>query len=79
MNTNKPNQINYAMQYQLMRLTEKLMPLMPEAIVDRFSAVVTPRMLEAEAHPDTMHPDRFDMVVDWGCIAHRAVRHKAQQ
>lgn len=79
MNTNKPNNMNYAMQYQLMRLTEKLMPLMPEAIIDRFSAVVTPRMMEAEAHPDTMHPDRFDMVVDWGCVAHRIVRNKVNQ
>ena len=79
MKTTKPNNINYAMQYQLMRLSEALMPLMPERIIDRFSAVVTPRMMEAEAQPDTMHPDRFDMVVDWGCVAHRIVRTKVNQ
>jgi hypothetical protein len=76
MKTNKPNHINYTTQYQLMRLAKTLMPLMPEAIIDRFSAAVTPRMEQAEATPHLMHPDRFDMIVDWGCTAHFIVRNK---
>ena len=79
MKTNKPNIINYATQYQLMRLSEHLMPLMPEAILDRFSAVLTPRMDIAEQHPQHFHPDRFDLVVDWGCTIHKAIRRKVSQ
>lgn len=76
MKTTKPNQINYAMQYKLMRLSEALMPLMPECIVDKFSAVMTPRMEEAEEQASLMHTDRYDMVVDWGCLAHRIISKK---
>jgi len=76
MKTNKPNQINYNTQYQLMRIAEAVMPLMPEAIVDKFSAVMTPRMEAAGASAELMHPDRFDLVVDWGCIAQTIVRKK---
>ena len=76
MKTTKPNNINYAMQYQLMRLSETLMPLMPEAIIDRFSAVVTPRMEQAEESAHLMHTDRFDMIVDWGCTAQRIISKK---
>lgn len=76
MKTTKPNHINYAMQYQLMRLAETVMPLMPASIIDKFSAHASERMMQAEAQPDTMHPDRFDMIVDWGCTAHTIVRHK---
>ena len=79
MKTTKPNNINYAMQYQLMRLSETLMPLMPERIVDKFSAVMTPRMMQAEEQASLMHPDRFDMIVDWGCVAHRIVKTKISQ
>lgn len=79
MKTNKPNIINYTTQYQLMRLSEHLMPLMPEAILDRFSAVLTPRMDTAEQHPQHFHPDRFDLVVDWGCTIHKAIKRKISQ
>jgi hypothetical protein len=79
MKTTKPNQINYAMQYKLMRLSEALMPLMPEVIVDKFSAVVTPRMMAAEENAHTLHVDRFDMIVDWGCVAHRIITKKVAQ
>lgn len=79
MKTNKPNHINYNTQYQLMRLAETLMPLMPERIIDKFSAVMTPRMEEAEQSAHLMHPDRYDMVVDWGCTAQTIVRKKVSQ
>jgi hypothetical protein len=79
MKTNKPNIINYKTQYQLMRLSEHLMPLMPEAIIDRFSAVLTPRMNTAEQNPQYFHPDRFDLVVDWGCTMHKAIKRKISQ
>ena len=79
MKTTKPNNINYSMQYQLMRLSEALMPLMPESIIDRFSAVMTPRMMQAEEQASLIHPDRFDMIVDWGCVAHRIVRTKVSK
>jgi hypothetical protein len=79
MKTTKPNQINYAMQYQLMRLSETLMPLMPERIVDKFSAVMTPRMEQAEEQASLMHTDRYDMVVDWGCLAQRIIRTKVSR
>lgn len=79
MKTNKPNQINYSMQYQLMRLSEALMPLMPERIVDKFSAVMTPRMEAAEEQASLMHTDRYDMVVDWGCLAQRIIRTKVSR
>lgn len=79
MKTTKPNQINYTAQYQLMRLAETFMPLMPEAIIDRFSAAMTPRMEEAEASAHLIHTDRFDMIVDWGCVAHRIVRTKVSK
>jgi hypothetical protein len=79
MKTTKPNQINYAMQYQLMRLSETLMPLMPEAIIDKFSAVMTPRMEKAEQQASLMHTDRYDMVVDWGCLAQRIIRTKVSR
>lgn len=78
MKTNKPNHINYTTQYQLMRLAEAVMPLMPEAIIDRFSAAVTPRMEQAEQQASLMHPDRFDMIVDWGCTAHTIISKKIQ-
>lgn len=76
MNTNKPNTINYTAQYQLMRLAEAVMPLMPEAIIDKFSAHASTRMMQAEAQPHTMHPDRYDMITDWGCVAHRIITKK---
>lgn len=76
MKTNKPTSINYKTQYQMMRLAEALMPLMPERIIDRFSAVVTPRMEQAEASAHLMHTDRFDMIVDWGCTAQRIISKK---
>jgi hypothetical protein len=76
MKTTKPNHINYTMQYQLMRLSQTLMPLMPEAIIDRFSATMTPRMETAEQSPHLFHVDRFDMIVDWGCTAQHIVRKK---
>jgi hypothetical protein len=76
MKTTKPTHINYATQYQLMRLAETVMPLMPSAIIDKFSAVVTPRMMAAEENAHTLHTDRFDLIVDWGCLAHRVVRAK---
>lgn len=79
MKTNKPNPINYAAQYKLMRLAETLMPMMSESIIDKFSAAVTPRMEQAEESSHLMHPDRFDMIVDWGCVAHRIVRTKVSQ
>ena len=79
MKTTKPNHINYTMQYQLMRLSEALMPLMPERIIDRFSAVMTPRMEQAEEQAPLMHTDRYDMVVDWGCVAHRIITKKVAQ
>lgn len=78
MKTNKPHPINYKTQYQLMRLAETLMPLMPERIIDKFSATVTPRMEQAEASAHMMHPDRFDMIVDWGCTAHTIISKKIQ-
>lgn len=76
MKTNKPNQINYTIQYQLMRLSEHLMPLMPERIIDRVSAAMTPRMETAEQTAHLFHVDRFDMIVDWGCTANTIVRKK---
>jgi hypothetical protein len=76
MKTNKPNPINYKAQYQLMRLSHTLMPLMPESIIDRFSAVLMPRMDIAEEHPHHFHPDRFDLVVDWGCTIHQVIKTK---
>jgi hypothetical protein len=76
MKTTKPNHINYTMQYQLMRLSEALMPLMPERIIDKFSAVMTPRMEQAEEQASLMHVDRYDMIVDWGCTAQHIVRKK---
>lgn len=79
MKTNKPTSINYKTQYQMMRLAEALMPLMPERIIDKFSAVMTPRMEQAEEQASQMHTDRYDMVVDWGCVAHRIVRAKVNQ
>lgn len=79
MKTTKPNHINYTTQYQLMRLAETLMPLMPERIIDRFSAVMTPRMEQAEQSAHLMHPDRFDMIVDWGCTAQTIVHKKVNQ
>ena len=78
MKTNEPNHINYTAQYKLMRLAETLMPLMPERIIDKFSAVVTPRMEQAEASAHMMHPDRFDMIVDWGCTAQTIISKKIQ-
>jgi hypothetical protein len=79
MKTNKPNPINYKAQYQLMRLSQTLMPLMPEAIIDRFSATMTPRMEQAEQSPHLFHVDRFDMIVDWGCTANTIVRKKVSK
>lgn len=79
MKTTKPNIINYKAQYQLMRLTETLMPLMPESIIDRFSAALMPRMDIAEEHAHHFHPDRFDLVVDWGCTMHRTIKRKISQ
>lgn len=76
MKTNKPHPINYKTQYQIMRLAEALMPLMPEAIIDRFSAAVTPRMEQAEASAHMMHTDRFDLIIDWGCTAQRIITKK---
>lgn len=79
MKTNKPTAINYKTQYQMMRLAEALMPLMPEAIIDKFSAVMTPRMEQAEQSASQMHPDRYDMVIDWGCTAQSIVRTKVNK
>jgi hypothetical protein len=79
MKTNKPNIINYTTQYQLMRISKHLMPLMPEAILDKFSATLMPRMDIAEEHPHHFHPDRFDLVVDWGCTIHQAIKQKISQ
>lgn len=76
MKTNKPNHINYTAQYQLMRMATTLMPLMPERIIDKFSAVMTPRMEAAEESPHLFHVDRFDMIVDWGCTAQRIISKK---
>ena len=79
MKTAKPNHINYTAQYQMMRLAGAVLPKMPEAILDKFSALVTPRMLQAEEHAELMHPDRYDILVDWGCLAHRAIRTKVSR
>jgi len=79
METNQPNPINYKTQYQMMRLAEALMPLMPERIIDKFSAVVTPRMEQAEESAHMMHTDRFDMIVDWGCTAQRIISKKVSK
>ena len=78
MKTTKPNNINYAMQYQLMRLSETLMPLMPEAIIDKFCAAVTRHIDRVEEAVPTMHIDRYDMITDWVCVADRIVRKKIQ-
>ncbi len=79
MKTNQPTAINYKTQYQMMRLAEALMPLMPERIIDRFSAVMTPRMEQAEEQAHLLHVDRYDMIVDWGCTAQHIVRKKVTQ
>lgn len=76
MKTSKPNTINYTAQYQLMRLAEAVMPLMPESIINKFSAHASARMMQAEEQPHLFHPDRFDLVVDWGCTAHTIIRNK---
>jgi len=52
------------------------MPLMPEAIIDKFSAVMTPRMEQAEEQAHLLHVDRYDMIVDWGCTARHIIRKK---
>ncbi len=63
----------------MMRLAEALMPLMSERIIDKFSAVVTPRMEQAEESAHIMHVDRFDMIVDWGCVAQRIISKKVSK
>jgi hypothetical protein len=77
MKTTKPNNINYAMQYQLMRVSVALMPLMPEFIIKRYCALVTRHVDSVEEAVPTMHIDRYDMVTDWVCTADRIVRAKA--
>lgn len=79
MKTNKPNHINYTAQYKLMRLAETLMPLMPERIIDKFSAAMTPRMEQAEIFSDYLHPDRYDLMVDWGCTAQTILYKKVSR
>lgn len=76
MKTSKPTTITYVTNYALMTYAEKFMPLMPARIVDKFAAPKLRHMEEAESTDHTMHPDRFDMVVDWGCVASRVVRAK---
>ena len=77
MNTDQPTRITYWTNYHLfMPLAQRFMPLMPERIVDKFTAPKLRHMDEAESTNHTMHPDRFDLVVDWGCTAHRIIRTK---
>lgn len=76
MKTSKPTTITYVTNYALMTYAEKFMPLMPARIVDKFAAPKLRHMEEAESTDHTMHPDRFDLVVDWGCVASRIIRTK---
>ena len=79
MKTNKPSNINYKTQYQLMRLSKHLLRVMPTAVINRLSALLVARMDEAEANPQNFHIDRYDMVVDWGCTVQYAYERKAAQ
>ena len=71
MKTTKPNQINYRLQYTLMTATATVLPYMPRTIKHMFVAHATPRMVQAEQNAHNMHVDRYDMIVDWGCLASR--------
>ena len=71
MKTNQPNQINYKAQYALMTATATVMPYMPRTIKHMFVAFTTPRMVQAEQNAHVMHVDRFDLIVDWGCLVQR--------
>ena len=71
MKTTKPNHINYKTQYALMRIVGTVMPHMPRTIKHMFVAHATPRMVQAERNANIMHVDRFDLIVDWGCLAQR--------
>lgn len=79
MKTTKPNPINYAAQYQLMRVATAVMPKMPDFIIDKYCALVTRHVDAVEAAVPTMHVDRYDMVTDWVCTAGRIVRTKASR
>jgi hypothetical protein len=74
MKTTKPNQFNYQLQYSLMKFAAFALPRLPRSMTRHFVATATERMLQAERHPQTMHVDRFDMVVDWGCVANSATK-----
>lgn len=76
MKTTKPNKINYTTQYQLMRIAELVMPLMPEAILDKFSAHTTALAEWSDTNADHIHPDRYDIAQDWHCTAAKAIRQK---
>lgn len=69
MKTTKPHKINYAVQYKLMRTAAVLMPLLPAAIVQKFCTKKIQRMEVAEKLMTIIDVDRYDMVVDWGCVA----------
>lgn len=77
MNTQQPTPFTYWTHYNLlMPLAQQFMPLMPARIVDKFAAPKLRHMEEAESTDHTMHPDQFDLVVDWGCVASRIIRTK---
>jgi hypothetical protein len=76
MKTTKPNTINYKTQYQLMRLSKHLFRFIPTSILNRLTAVLVSRMNKAEANPQNFHIDRFDLLVDWGCVMQHAYERK---
>lgn len=78
MKTTKPNQFNYKCQYALMNVLGAVMPKMPQAMQKTFVALTAPRMALAEQLSSTMHVDRYDMIVDWGCLAQRTTLEQAR-
>ena len=57
-----------------MKVAALALPRLPRFITRHFLSTSIMRMIEAERNPQTMHVDRFDMIVDWGCIASRITK-----
>lgn len=76
MKTTKPNPVTYNTNYQLMSLAQHLLPLMPEAILDRISAAVTKRADIADEHAQHLHVDRYDIAQDWRMTISTAIHQK---
>lgn len=77
MKTTKPLPVVYKANYAAMTITQRYWRLIPAPLMRHFAARLMRRSDIAESTRG-MHPDRYDMVVDWGCVAWRLNR-KAQR